>query len=128
MQLTNTATHWNLRNDFCREGKKIAEVWEEIDKNTSKSDLNRRAIKTILQIIISALSDTMKLPVTGDKIVNSDQKEDIKKLAGRFDPPEAAAKIEDCYKALQYLEANVNEKLIFDQLLLNLAISDKMRV
>jgi len=117
-----------LEEDFLSEAKKIAEVWEEIDENTSKSDLHRRATKTILQIIVSALSDTMKLPVTGDKIVNSDQKEDIKKLAQRFDPPETAKKIEDCYKAIQYLEANVNEKLIFDQLLCNLAISDKIKV
>ncbi len=118
----------DLEERFLSEGKKIAEAWEEIDKTTSKSDLNRRAIKTILQIIISAISDTMKLPLTAGTIVNSDQKEDIKKLAVRFDPPEAAEKIEDCYKAIQYLEANVNEKLIFDQLLCNLAISDKIKV
>ena len=37
---------------------------------------------------------------------------------------EAAVKIEDCCKLMQYLEANVNEKLIFDHLLLNLAVSD----
>jgi DNA polymerase-3 subunit delta' len=118
----------DLEEDFLSEAKKIIEVWEEIDKNTSKSDLHRRAIKTILQIIVAAISDTMKLPVIGDTIVNSDQKGDIKKLAARFSPPEAAQKIEDCYKAIQYLEANVNEKLIFDQLLCNLAISDKMKV
>ena len=113
---------------FLAEAKKITAAWEEIDETTSKSDLNRRAIKTVLQIIISALSDAMKLPVTGDTIVNSDQKEHIKTLAARFDPPEAASKIEGCYKATQWLEANVNEKLIFDHLLLNLAISDKMKI
>lgn len=115
-----------LSERFLADAKKLTEAWEEFDETTSKSDLNRRAIKTILQIIVSALSDVMKLSVTGDAIVNSDQKEDVKKLTARFDPPQAARKIEDCYQAIQYIEANVNEKLIFDRLLLNLAVSDKI--
>jgi len=118
----------DLEERFLSEAQKIAEVWEKIDKTTSKSDLNRRAIKIILQIIISAISDVMKLPLTADTIVNFDQREDIKKLANRFDLSQAAQKIEDCYRAIQYLEANVNEKLIFDQLLCNLAVSDKIGV
>jgi len=107
------------------ESKKIAGVWADLDKATSKTDINRRAQKTLIQIIISALHDAMRLDVTPTKAaINFDQKEQIKKLAGRFGPEQAAQKIADCYKTLRSVEAGVNEKLIFEQLLLNLAGSD----
>ena len=73
--------------------------------------------------------DAMKLNITPDRaIINFDQKEQIKKLAGRFDPEAAAEKIADCYKTIRWIDASVNEKLIFEQLLLNLAVSDKIKV
>ena len=109
--------------------KKIAAAWTKLETDTSKTDINRRAHKTLVQIIISALYDAMKLNVTPDKdIINFDQKEQIKKLAGRFDPEEAAEKIADCYKTIRWIDASVNEKLIFEQLLLNLAVSDRIKV
>ncbi len=103
------------------ERKKIAEAWAEVDKTTSKTDINRRAAKTLLQIIISALHDAMmtRLAET-ESIVNFDQEEQIEKLAGRFDAERLAEKIADAYKAIRWLESNVNEKLVFEQLLLNL--------
>jgi len=60
--------------------------------------------------------------------INFDQKEKIKKLAGRFDAELAAEKISDCYKMLHWIESSVNEKLIFEHLLLNLAESDRIGV
>jgi len=111
----------NLAQQFLDESKKIAAVWVELDKTTSKSDLNRRAQKSLIQIIISALHDAMLLNVApGEAIGNFDQKEPIKKLAGRFDAEQAAEKIADCYRMLRWIEASVNERLIFEQLLLNL--------
>lgn len=111
------------------ESKKIATFWADLDEATSRTDINRRAQTTLVQIIISALRDAMKLNVTPAKdIINFDQKGQIQKLAGRFNPEQAAEKIADCYRTLHWIESSVNEKLIFDQLLLNLAASGKMKV
>ena len=116
----------DLARRLLEESKKIAATWAKLDENTSKTDINRRAAKTLVQIVISALYDAMKLNFTGpEKIINFDQQEQIKGLAQRFDPEHSAEKIADCYKSLRWIEASVNEKLIFEQLLLNLAISDK---
>ena len=41
---------------------------------------------------------------------------------------ETAEKIADAYKTMHWIESNVNEKLIFEQLLLNLVVSDIMKV
>jgi len=107
------------------DSKRIAAVWRNLDKTTSKTDINRRAQKTLIQIIISTLHDSMKLNAASKKTeINFDQKEQIKKLAVRFDVEQAAEKISDCYRMLRWIESGVNEKLIFEQLLLNLAGSD----
>ena len=111
------------------EGKKIATLWADLDKTTSRTDINRRAQKTLVQIIISALHDAMKLNVILAKgLINFDQKGQIQKLASRFNPEQAAEKIADCYKTLRWIESGVNEKLIFEQLLLNLAASGRIKV
>ena len=112
-----------------RESKKLAAAWADLDKATSKTDINRRAQKTLVQIIISALHDAMTLNLAGTKrIVNFDQAEQIRKLTERFDVEQSAEKIADCYKTLRWIESSVNERLIFEQLLLNLADSDKIKV
>ena len=86
-------------------------------------------MKFIIRIIISAFYDAMNLNVDSSKEpVNFDQKEQIEKLAGRFDTELAAEKISDCYRLLEWIESSVNEKLIFEQLLLNLADSDTIQV
>ena len=46
----------------------------------------------------------------------------------RFGAEGAAEKIAECYRMLHWIESNVNEKLIFEQLLLSLADSDTMLV
>ena len=119
----------SLAEKSLNKSKKLAAAWGELDKTTSKKDINRRAMKTIVQIIISALYDVMNLNVTSTKeAINFDQKEKIKKLSGRFDAELAAEKISDCYKALVWIESSVNEKLIFEHLLLNLVESDRISV
>ncbi len=71
----------------------------------------------------------MNLNVTPTKeAINFDQQEQVKKLAGRFDAEQSAEKISDCYKVLHWIESSVNEKLIFEKLLLNLAESDRIKV
>jgi len=119
----------SLAQRFLEKSKEIAGVWTNLDKATSKTDINRRAAKTLVQIIISAIYDAMNLNVTPTKeAINFDQESQIKKLAGRFDAELSAEKISDCYKVLHWIESSVNEKLIFEHLLLNLAESDRIRV
>ena len=134
-ELINTLADYDLADTlslaekFLGKSKEIATAWEELDKATSKTHLNRRASKTLVQIIISALYDSMNLNVTPMKeAINFDQIEQIKKLAGRFDAEQSAGKISDCFKTLHWIESSVNERLIFEQLLLNLAGPDRMRV
>jgi DNA polymerase-3 subunit delta' len=109
--------------------KKIAAALEELDEATSKTDLNRRAQKTLIQIIISALHDAMKLNIAGaHDLINYDQTEQIKSIASRFGSEQSAEKIADAYKTIHWIESSVNEKLIFEQLLLNLVVSDRIKV
>jgi len=119
----------DLAQEFLAEGKRIAGIWTELDKSTSKSDIEQRAQKTLLQIIISALYDVMKLDTRSiQECINFDQEEQIKKLASRFSTEQSAEKIAECYKAMRWVEAGVNEKLIFEQLLLNLADYDRIKI
>jgi DNA polymerase-3 subunit delta' len=116
-----------LAETLLQQSKEIAKIWTELAKGTSKKDIGRRATGVILQIIISALHDAMLTGgAVGEKIVNFDQPEQIKKIALRFNPEQAAQKIAECYKAIHYAESYVNERLILEQLLLNLAQSDKI--
>ncbi len=109
--------------------KEIGAVWAKSDTATSKSDIGRKASQTIIRIVISALNDVMRLN-TGDEsnMTNADQKERIVALARKFGTEETAEKITDCFEALHWVESSVNEKLLFEQLLLKLAECDRMKV
>ena len=54
-------------------------------------------------------------------LIHADQAEQIGKLACRLDPEEAMAAVSEGYEMLRWLEDNVNERLIFERLLLHLA-------
>jgi len=119
----------DLAQQFLDESKKIAAIWGELDKTTSKTDINRRSAKTLIRIIISVLHDVMKLNVTPKKdLINFDQTAEVQKLANRFNPEETTEKIADCYRMLRWIDSSVNEKLIFEQLLLNLNSSDIIKI
>ena len=110
------------------ESKRIAALWVGLEKNTSRTDINRRAQKTLVQIIISTLLDAMTINAMPEQeLINVDQKGQIQKLAARFNPEQAAEKIDDCYRTMRWIESSVNEKLIFEQLLLNLSASGRMK-
>ncbi|MHC4706887.1 MAG: DNA polymerase III subunit [Planctomycetota bacterium] len=111
------------------EGKNLSATWADLDKTTSKADISRRAQKTLIRIIISALHDAMMLNLGGtEKTINFDQKEQIKTLGERFEPEQSAAKIGACYKTLRWIESSVNERLVFEQLLLDLVNYVKIKV
>jgi DNA polymerase III subunit delta' len=116
-----------MAENLQKKSKELAAVWTKLAPATSKTDINRKATKIILQIIICTLHDAMLTNIAvRDAIVNFDQPEQIKKIARRFDAEQAAQKIADCFKTLHWLESSVNERLIFEQLLLNLAETDKI--
>jgi DNA polymerase-3 subunit delta' len=118
----------NVAREFPNKAKEIAAVRIKLEPNVSKADINRKAQKILIRIVISALSDAMKLGLAGrGEIINFDQQEQIEKLSKRFEPEQAAARIADAGKSMVQIDANVNERLIFEQLLLNLAISDRIR-
>jgi DNA polymerase-3 subunit delta' len=100
----------------------LSEILEKADPATSKSDLNRRTLRAAVMMIITALNDAMKLSVSsGQALVNADQENQVRSLASKFDAETAAEKIAAAYKAIEWADANVNEKLILEDLLLNLA-------
>jgi DNA polymerase-3 subunit delta' len=118
----------DLAEWLLEKSKKIADVWGDLEETISKTDINRRAQKTLIQIIISALHDAMKLNIAEQQsFINSDQKEQIKNIAKRFSAEQSAEKITDAYKTMHWIESSVNEKLIFEQLLLNLVVSDTIK-
>jgi len=113
-----------LAERFIAAAKEIATAWANLDKTVSKTDLGRRAQKTVIQVVLSAFHDAMMVNVAPDHVlIHADQDQEIARLASRLDPEQAARCIDEAYEALRWIDANVNEKLIFERLLLRLAPS-----
>jgi DNA polymerase-3 subunit delta' len=109
----------DLADQFLSAAKALAAVWVDLDKRVSKSDINRRACKTVLQIIISVFHDVMMLQIDPEHpLIHADQSRQIEELAGRMDAEQAARMVGEGGESLRWIEANVNEKLIFERLLL----------
>ncbi len=114
----------DLAERIVNDGKQVASGWANLDKATSKSDLSRRAQKTLIQIVISALHDVTILHLASDRpLVHSDQAKEIAELAGRLTAEQAIEGVREGYEMLRWSEANVTDRLIFDRLLLRLARS-----
>jgi DNA polymerase-3 subunit delta' len=102
--------------------KQIATGWADLDKATSRSDLSRRANKTMIQIVLAALRDVTMVHLATDRpLIHADQPEPIAGLAHRLDAEQALEAVGEGYEMLRWLEDNVNERLIFERLLLRLA-------
>ncbi len=113
-----------LAEQLLNDAKRMASGWASLDKTVSKTDINRRAQRTLLQIIISVFHDAMMLNIDPEHpLIHFDQQSQIAHLAGRIDPEQAARNVDEGYEALRWIDANVNEKLIFERLLLRLASS-----
>jgi len=109
------------------ESRKIAADWAKLQSSLSKTAVNRRASKTIFRIIISALHDAMKINIKADKeLINFDQKHHLKKLTKSLDTESLARKISESCRIMLRIDSSVNERLIFEKLLLNLISSDTM--
>ena len=102
--------------------KHVQEFWTTADQETSRSDLKRRALKTLVQMVLAVLDDAMRMPLHMDRpYINTDQESQISRFAARIDPEQAAERIADCYEAIRWIEAGVNERLILERLLLKIA-------
>jgi hypothetical protein len=118
-----------VAEQFIKAGKRLSDAWAKSDEATSKTDINRRASGTIIRILISAFNDVMRLSLDGEaEMTNIDQKRQIAGLADRIGAEQAAEKIEECFESLRWIESSVNEKLLFERLLLKLASCDRMKV
>ena len=114
----------DLTARFLDGAKRIAAGLAESDKSRNKSDLSRRAQKTVLQILISALRDTMIVHLAPERaLTNADQSAQIATLARRLDADQAIEGVREGYEMLRWIESNVNDRLIFERLLLRLARS-----
>jgi len=103
----------------------IAGAWTKQADDVSTTDITRRAQKGLIQMVICALNDVMKLHIGQvEELINEDQKQCIRAISGHFDAETAARHIEMCYQIHRWVDSSVNEKLIFEQLLLNLSGSD----
>jgi DNA polymerase-3 subunit delta' len=99
--------------------KKLAECWAQIEPETSKTDLSRRAQKTVVQILITLWEDAMKTDLRPAKeAIHADQIQDIEPWARRLGPEAAVDRVRLGYEALRRIEAGVNDRLVFEWLLL----------
>ena len=105
--------------------KKIAAAWTAKLDNVSTTDITRRAQKGLIRMVACLFSDVMKIGSgQPDAPVNLDQTGLINALVQKIDPETAARRVELCYRMGKWVDSSVNEKLIFEQLLLNPANSD----
>lgn len=99
--------------------KGLAEAWAQVEPETSKTDISRRAQKTVVLILITLWDDAMRNGlVPMDRAVHLDQMGEIEVLARQLSPEAAADRVALGYEALRRIEAGVNEKLVFEWLLL----------
>jgi len=111
------------------QSRQLADQWLKNSGQVSKPDIKRRVHKELVRMVMTAFDDAMKLNVAlADKLINSDQRKDIESLAKRFDAEQSAQRISQAYKSITWIEASVNEKLVFEELLLKCVDSGIMPV
>ncbi|MHC5061367.1 MAG: DNA polymerase III subunit [Planctomycetota bacterium] len=102
--------------------KKISGAWAEKEPNVSKKDINRRAQTGLIRMTVAALSDAAKLHLDNNEgLANSSQISEIEALAEKFDVGDLVEKITKAYENMQWVQQSVNERLIFEELLLSFA-------
>ena len=115
----NLAGVLNLAQECVERAKAIAEHWARIDKATSKSDLSRKALRLVMWMLLLAIEDAMRPPAPqsgAGRGAPAGTAAPI--LSDRLGPEQAAERIEDGFEALRWIEASVNERLVFERFLL----------
>ena len=107
--------------------KTIGETWVRQNPAVSSKDLLRIAQKGLLRMVLLLLTDVMKADYADkSSLVYSEQGDIVRKMSKTLTPDAAAEKVLAAQKLLRWVDASVNEKLIFERLLLNLAFSDML--
>lgn len=104
--------------------KKIASAWSSRSADISTTDITRRAQKGLIQMVACLFGDVMKAGAGMQNpgiFVNHDQIGCVRTLARGVDAETAAEFVQFCYRMNHWVDSSVNEKLIFEQLLLNLS-------
>ena len=100
--------------------KEIVGSWSKSQEKTSKSDITRRVQRGLITMVIAAISDAMKInAASGAILTNSSQIGEIEALAKKIPAEKCTEMIAKAYEVIRWIDASVNEKLIFEQLLLN---------
>lgn len=108
--------------------KNLAAAWIQQYPQLSAKDLTRRTQKGLIQMVIALLSDVAGYQLGKQSyLVNSDQILSIQKLSSVYDSRQAAEKILVLQNLLGWVDDNVNEKLIFEQVLFKLSFSDILK-
>ncbi len=109
--------------------KKIAAAWTSSSGNVSTTDITRRAQKGLIRMVACLFGDVARAASEASALwVNQDQQGCISALAEKMDAETAAGHVEFCYRMNHWVDSSVNEKLIFEQLLLNLTHSDILSI
>jgi hypothetical protein len=108
--------------------KAVVDAWEDEagEKKINRSDIGRAVSRGLIYMVATVFADAARassVQRTADshtRMVNVDQGEEIGKVAGRFDAERCAEVVVEAYKAMNWIEANVNEKLVLEDLLLGI--------
>jgi hypothetical protein len=75
-------------------------------------------------MVTLAFSDALKVHTGILDMVNRDQIAVIRRIADKYEPETLSLLVARMYELCRWVDSSVNEKLIFEQLLLNLTHSD----
>lgn len=107
---------------LAQSAKQISAALGKVSGEVSTTDLNRRGQKLVIQMILWAVSDAMRVSLGLEEgLVNSDQITAVKKLAEKLEADRAGELVSQIHRKIQWVDGSVNEKLIFEGLLLNTA-------
>ncbi|MBN1816078.1 MAG: hypothetical protein JW828_01880 [Sedimentisphaerales bacterium] len=102
--------------------KDLGQAIQAVDEKVGKTDSNRRAQKGVLRMALCAFKDAMRLSAGIDGgLVNADQKDSIAQIADRNTPEILAEWVVGLDKSMRWVDDSVNEKLIFEEFLLDCA-------
>lgn len=109
--------------------KMVSTALGKVSGDVSTTDMNRRGQKLTVQMMLLALSDAMRVSFDlQDGLVNADQLPQISSIASKIGSERLSDLVLRANQKLQWIDSSVNEKLIFEGLLLNVAGLDILSV